>query len=358
MAVMIYQFIWTRGNEFTLEQSVPLVWHGEHIRRMGWSNEIVLVLLEGFRCLSDDYRKHLEGLGYHLLDCQAMAKDIVDSQYPELKTYPAIWKYWFIRWNVLRRITEFGGDRGQVIHLDGDVVLMCDPLDLERDVAGKTFMLQGCPAFTAIGRADWFDVWEKELSAFLQNRSDYIALAMVEKANPAFPGRQFCNVCAYNPTWFQDQDLLEFLIASGRLPQARTGEVFDSRFFWIQNPLFPGEWFDEQVHDGAKRVFEKENRAFVAHKQVAYYHFQSDFTRYCQQWMRWYRRGCEQKLIPAMIVAETKHGTWLGTAIERLKHRLKPHDGESRRTVYETVFRSNPRTGNLLITDIVNSRWN
>ncbi len=358
LSIMIYQFAWTRSRERELEQAVPLLWHGQHIRRMGWSNEIVLVFLEGLNLLSDNYRKQLLSLGYRLVDGQELANDLVRSSYPELSTMPATWKYWFLRWNVLHILAREQGGNRQVIHLDGDVVLMADPQELERDVAGKTFVLQGCPAFTSITRSDWFDIWESELRLFLQNRPEYIARAMTQKENPPRPSREFCNVCAYTPKWFQDQDLLEFLIATGRLPQARSAEVFDSRFYWIQNPLFPGEWFDEQMGDGLRRVVENEKCAYVGHKQIPFVHFQSSFTQYCYRWLRFQESGCGEIPSPFKVAAEANEMTLLRRTTLRLARTLNLQSGQTRAAVYSRAFQRNRQSGNLQITDIINSCWN
>src|SRR5689334_17933920 len=44
------------------------------------------------------------------------------------------------------------GDERQVFHIDGDVLFNVPPEQLMQELRGKTLVIQGCPAFTSIGR--------------------------------------------------------------------------------------------------------------------------------------------------------------------------------------------------------------
>jgi hypothetical protein len=351
---VIYQFVWTTTNDDDFEQMVPILWHGEHLQRNGWSNGIVLCFLEGIELLSKSYLRQLDVVGYTVLDCREIAASHVNG-YPGIEKLSRTSQYWFLRWNILKQVTTQNSDGTNSIHLDGDVVLMCEPRMLINEVEGKTFMLQGCPAFTAINDRAWFNVWQKEMSLFLADRTAYINKALLEKKRPHRADREFCNICAYKPGRFEDQDMLEFLIAAGKLPQASSEEVYNSNFYWIQNPLFPGEWYQEQIAGAEKRIIERKDGSFVGGKRVPFYHFQTDFAIYCRNWLYLTRLGqgwlAEKMRFNSKSRRQPLPAKFATKILDVLNKKM------CRRKVYEVVFQRNPRTGNHYITDIVNSCW-
>ena len=355
---MMYEFVWALKGDEQTEELVPMLWHGNHIRRMGWSNPIVLVFLEGLEILSSGYRKQLEELGYEILDCQALARDIVRNAHPGLRSWPLPDKYWFLRWSVLAHLFRTCAIRGQAIHIDGDVVFTSDPSDLEQDVAGKTFILQGNPHFAVINTLEWFDVWQNELNLFLENRVEYVATALRERNTPTLDPRGFCNVCAYGADRFHDQALIEYLIAAGRLPQARTAGVFDSRYYWMQNPLMPGEWFDEQCPGERRLVVEEGPDSLVGGKRLAYYHLLTGFIGYSELWLEAHRRGTESSVDSRHFLRNLRRTSSVKAAVRYVaRSLLKMRRMTKRRAFYEACFTKNPNTGNLYVTDIVNSCW-
>jgi hypothetical protein len=277
------------------------------------------------------------------------------NSYPGIEKLSRTSQYWFLRWNILGQVATQISDGTNNIHLDGDVVLMCEPRMLSKDVGGKTFMLQGCPAFTVINDYIWFDVWQREISVFLADRTAYVREAMLEKKQPHRANREFCNVCAYNSRHFEDQDILEFLIAAGKLPQERSQQVYNSHFYWIQNPLYPGEWFREQTAGEEKRIVEQKDGSFVGGKCVPFYHFQTDFAIYCRNWL--YLSNLRQDWLAAKMRfnSKSRQQPLLAKFATRILDVLNKK--MCRRKVYEAVFQKNPTTGNLYITDIVNSCW-
>lgn len=345
--------MWTTVTGDVLEQSVPVLWHGEHLRRNGWDNPITLCFLQGLELLSAGYRSRLVELGYKIVDCSPLVADIVNF-YPQCLQLSTTSRYWFLRWNVLHALT-MECDAETIIHLDGDVVLLVDPRDLYRDVAGKNFMLQGCPVLTVITNRAWFTVWQEELTKLLADRKAYVATALEEKNNPHFPDRDYCNVCAYGPNRFEDQDMLEYLIAAGRLPQDRTFEVYDSAFYWIQNPLLPGEWHEEQAKGVLRQVVERDGNICIGEKRLAFYHFQGDFAKYCRMWQQFTRFGMGGGTSLLKLAGPGRRNSSLvdaaGKLIDLANRKV------SRRAVYEFAFQRNTATGNLNITDIVNSCW-
>lgn len=345
--------MWTTGGDNYFERVVPVLWHGEHLRHNGWNNPITLCFLEGLELLTADYQHRLTDIGYTVIDCASMINKIV-GRYPESLKLSTTSRYWFLRWNVLKEVARTRNTES-VVHLDGDVVLMADPNKLYEDVSGKTFMLQGCPAWTTITDMSWFEVWEEELSRFFTDRSTYVTAALDEKNNPRRPDREYCNVCAYGPDRFEDQDMLEYLIAAGRLPQATSAEIFKSAYYWIQNPLLPGEWHAEQAIGETQQILECNGHAYVGNKQVAFYHFQTDFAKYCRTWRQFSNVGLNNvaaRLRPAGPGRRTSGFlSAAGKFMDILNRRI------SRRAIYEAAFTTNPATGNRYITDIINSCW-
>lgn len=351
---MIFQLVWATGDECIFEESIPLLWHGEYLARQGWTNGIKLGFLEGIELLSADYRSKLEHLGYELIDCSTHIAACL-QEYPALKTYKKTHRYWFLRWNVLDALTADLEGENTVVHLDADVVLMADPAELYQDVMGKTFVLQGCPVMTVISDREWFSVWRTELSAFLRAPEAYAQGALFLKEHPVRDPRESCNGLFYVPGRFHDQDMLEYLIAAGRLPQARTAEVYDSKFYWMQNPLLPGEWHEEQTDGAPRKVIEMDGVARVGNKRVAMYHFQKDFSKYCQTWQLLSSCGMGRMAQVLKPAGSGRHKSRLVAAIGKLLDTMQRR--VSRRAVCEAVFRTNPATGNRYITDIVNSNW-
>ena len=168
-----------------------------------------------------------------------------------------------------------------VVHMDADVVLQVDPADLYQDVKGKTFVLQGCPVITVISDREWFSVWRKELASFLAEPDAYMQEALRIKENPVRDSREYCNGLYYIPGRFHDQDMLEYLIAAGKLPQDKSEKVFDSEYYWMASPLFPTEWAPEQAEGDVTELLENDGNCYAGTKKVPFFHMHTDFVKYC-----------------------------------------------------------------------------
>lgn len=353
---MIYQLVWATRDEEVFEQVVPLQWHGEYILNKGWQNNIRVGFLEGIDLLSKDYLRSLEGLGYEVIDCQPLVGKLL-KEYPQLNGYDATNKYWLLRWNVLDVLAGECATDDTIIHLDADVVLMADPHELCKDVHGKTFVLEGCPVFTAISCKEWFEVWRDELANYLGNPESYLGEALRIREHPLREPREFCNALYYGPGRFHDQDMLEYLISAGKLPQASTSEVFASRFYWMQNPIIPGEWFEEQCPGRRRWITEDENGAIVGDKQIAFYHVQMNFARYCLQWTKLQKVGLASWVPMVRGNPERNYLPISGKILARAIKYLNWGEDKNRRAICRAVLKKNPHTNNTYITDIVNSCW-
>jgi hypothetical protein len=152
--------------------------------------------------------------------------------------------------------------------------------------------------------------------------------------------------------------LIEYLIAAGKLPQARTDEVFNSSYYWVQNPLMPGEWFEEQNSGEQRSLVEEGPQSLVGQKPLAYLHFQAGFIRYVNLWFAHERKGTQDSIDAAQFIGKLRQVSRLESIIRYVAvSLLRLRRMTSRRSTYEACFARNPATGNLYVTDIVNSCW-
>lgn len=272
-------FAWTGFKGSNYEKKVPLLWHGDWIQEHGWNNPMHVVFLAGYENLGVDYLRALRKRGYCVTDGTAMFRDAV-SAFPAIRTLPVNDQYWYLRWIVLERLTMSADRTSTIIHLDGDVVFLDDPARIADAVAGKTFIMQGCPFLAAIEDREWFASWRRELTGYLADPSGYQEQAGAVQRQPRRDPRASANFVGYDPHELHDQDLMEFLIADERLPQASSRDLFDAPYYWIQNPLFPREWAAEQGVTHSEMFYEKDGRWKIGQKTLAVAHVQTDFLRH------------------------------------------------------------------------------
>jgi hypothetical protein len=313
--------------------------------------------MEGFRLLERSYILELEQLGYQLVDAAPLARRLLDDLHPLLKAQHSTYRYWMLRWAVVEELNGPVSDR-TAIHIDSDMVFVSDPNAVARDVAGKTVVMQGCPHFVAISRPDWFTTFQREVNQLLAHPREYMEAALRAADGPACPDREYCNVSAYRGTarLFHDQDMFEHLVAAGVLPQARTAEAHGSQFYWLQNPILPDEWHAEQCPDVERRFREEGGRIRTGDRDLAYFHFQDGFNRYSAQWLDCARAGLERPRADAFLTRVTRVSP-PGQFARRVAKSLGIRRIQQRRAVYDEVFGRNAATGNLYVTDIVNSCW-
>ena len=273
-------FAWGKRRLSCLESDVPLVWHGEWLRLHGWRNPIAVVFLDGYDHVGANYRKRLGALGYHLMDAGEMASDLLRTR-PGLRRFNRSEQFWFLRWLVMAQLHVAWSANLHLIHIDGDLVFLDDPIKVADSVAGKTFILQGCPCFTVISDRVWYSEWEKGLSLFIEHPEVVRAGAIRSLNSPRLNPREYGNVLCCDPNYIHDQNLMEYMIADGQLRQARASEVFGPPYYWIQNPLFPTEWRAEQDVDSTARLRVENGRWRVDGRLLPLLHFQKDFVRHC-----------------------------------------------------------------------------
>ncbi|MDD1776615.1 MAG: hypothetical protein LUQ65_00475, partial [Candidatus Helarchaeota archaeon] len=192
-----------------------------------------------------------------------------------------------------------------------------------------------------------------------KSRSNYIAEAMKIKRAPVRSNENYCNEITYRHGKLEhDQDLIQYLIASGKIPQNSADEVYNSIFYWIQNPLFPGLWSKIQRIQSDARIKEINGNAFAGYKKIPFYHFQNDFCNFCFTWLLFNKLHSTSFLIRKKLINGNTGeiyfwkrvlSLFIGKGLRKIKI--------GRKTLYEKVFQLNNNTDNLYITDIINSFW-
>ena len=272
------------GGGAAFAAAVPLAWVGRRNRALGYSNAIDVVLVEGFGELGDRAAAELRELGFVLHDAGALHR-VHARRHPGLERFGAFLRNCFLRWLVLEEF--FAGE--PVLHLDGDVVFNECPATLARMFAGRTFVLQGCPALTAISDRGWYRQYAMELAAYERDVEAYSAQARAVRA-----GWEESFHLRWAGEWngrliASDQDLLSHLLHTGRLrqadPAAVAASVPDHVFF--ENPLIIGD-----LVPGRGLTYERRKSVdYLAGRRVGFWHMQTDWCRYLAKQMLRERLG-------------------------------------------------------------------
>lgn len=349
-----FTFVWTHGPGDALERAVPLLWHGAWMRDHGWTNPVHVVFLAGYDRVGSDYLAQLRQLGYAVWNEQP-AFLAHQQALPSLQQLPIQDQYWNLRWLVLEDLHRHLAPSRTVIHLDGDVIFLDDPSRVAAPAEGKTYILQGCPFFAAITDPGWYAGWRRELEGFLRDPASYQRQAEVTRQTPRLPPQDFGNVTCYNPKELHDQDLMEFLIADGRLPQARTGDIMPPPYYWMQNPLFPLEWADAQGIATGSRFAEANGRWMIGDRILALAHLQKDFVRQTHRLHVLRQAGLERRLEPVLRYdPQERQPSRRGRLAARLLDLLIRSRRDDRRAAYDLLFRLSDGTGATLFSTLLN----
>lgn len=291
---MFYTTAWCTGREEAFRRSVPLEALGASIRHHGSAMRLTIVMLEGMHLLSPDYIHTLESLGFDLVDYSEAFQTIVHDYSAIDSHYSHYERNCLLRWVALKQLSAGGSQahmHTQSWHLDSDVVLHTSLDELAADTAGKTFMLQGCPVLVSIADPRWFDRYEDNLKALNDDITGYSALAWAERDQCIQRDFLLANQSLYRNPIGSDQDLLEYLVSAQKIPQATASSIFDSRFYFIQNPLSMHRWHAAQYQPatpgppslsttGAHFTIDEKLQIHIGAKQVPFTHFQNTFAIY------------------------------------------------------------------------------
>src|SRR3989338_9143948 len=160
-----YTFIWVNNGEKDFREKNPLELLGASIKRWNTKLHVTVVILEGAETLSEDYKRELKTLGFEILEYGEQFKKIA-ARFPNIvRTRTPYIRNCFLRWVALEEITA-ARKEAQVWHIDSDLMFYASLDEIAEDTAGKTFAIQGGPAFTSISDRNWFTRFIGEIENF------------------------------------------------------------------------------------------------------------------------------------------------------------------------------------------------
>ncbi|WP_136525563.1 hypothetical protein [Geomonas ferrireducens] len=272
---------WCAKGPEHFERQVPLLFAGRRNLELGFDNEFDLVFLNGYELLDDRYQGELRDTGYRLIDAGSVYWDTA-ARFRALDRFGVYEKNCFLRWPVISSL--FPGE--SLIHYDGDIIFNEDPALIGRLLAGRTFVMQGCPALTCISDPEWFVRYLSELRLFAADIDGYSARAWREREGwpvsyaEKWAGQRSREVIS------SDQDLLSHLIHTDRIPQDRPSQLAGilSPYAVFENPLY--------LHGGTFNEFSRpityERRSgidYLGGKRVLTWHMQCDFNLYLSTYL-------------------------------------------------------------------------
>lgn len=190
----------------------------------------------------------------------------------------------FLRWIVLRKFIYDEGIRQHVYHIDGDVIFNGTPEEISQDTAGKTFVLQGCPAFVSIAEHEWFEYYFESLHKFHEDIEGYSRKAWQERPGWESSHQTLWAGGRFRETITSDQDLFSHLIHTGRTIQTPPAEFAkELNLYYMENPLYLSSHAETQIGQGNRLQFKEiAGKYYVNGKKIALWHFQSNFTQHLQ----------------------------------------------------------------------------
>lgn len=137
------------GNAEELEAAVPLQFNGRRMQQIGMRNRITVLFLKGWSNLPHTYRDALLELGYEVMDCEDVTRQI-EARIPVLVDALSIWggirHYCVMRWLVMRELFP----RESIITFDGDMVINADMDEIERALGDRFYLLDDSTCFVTI----------------------------------------------------------------------------------------------------------------------------------------------------------------------------------------------------------------
>ncbi len=278
---MFYTFVWT-NPDYSLDNQVPLKLLSDSVCQTGTKNrQLNIVFLEGMQYVKDEYIESLENPNVKVIDYESRFKEIKLAYSKIFAHYSVFESYCFLRWICMAELVAETGLE-QMWHIDSDVILHVSLDAIAADTKGKAFMLEGCPVLTSITHHSWFTIYKKNLQELIEDPVLYSERAYQHRNTYRKLDKLLCNQSNYRNPLGSDQDLLQYLIGSGTLPQENAETIFSDGYYYIQNPLQLNDWcsFQGSVHSGS---FHSCNGVVIVNeeRQMAFTHFQGNFSTYC-----------------------------------------------------------------------------
>jgi hypothetical protein len=280
---------WCNSDSENFENHVPLVLSGNRNTRLGFENRIDILFLSGFDRLTDAYKAALKNTGYRLHDVSGLYRELV-TRYSPLDRFGDYEKKCFLRWPIIAKYFP----NEPVVHYDGDIVFNEDPAVIARLFRHRTFVLQGCPALTAITDDRWFAQYNHELDLFVNDIEGYSQRAWKEREGWQVSEKSKWAGQRYREIISSDQDLLSHLIHTDRIIQATPSDVMGDLQSYIvaENPLYLHH-YDPTIRNATYR--RTSGIDYIDGRRVLLWHMQSDFTKYLstfvfmKTYLRWAR---------------------------------------------------------------------
>ena len=280
---------WCNKDPETFENHVPLSFSGNRNTKLGFENTIDVLFLSGFERLTEAYKEELRDTGYRLHDVSGIYSKLA-TRFSQLDRFGDYEKRCFLRWPIIARYFP----REPIAHYDGDIVFNEDPATIARLLKHRTFVLQGCPALTAISDDGWFAQYQEQLNLFVNDIEGYSQRAWKERAGWEISAKGKWAGLRDREIISSDQDLLSHLIHTDRIVQDAPSEVMRGlqSYTVFENPLYLHDEGNTPRNATYKRIAGID---YIDGRRVLLWHMQSDFTRYLstfvftKRYLRWAR---------------------------------------------------------------------
>jgi hypothetical protein len=274
---MFYTSVWCLNGEARLKENVPLLALGDSVVKFGSQKRITALVLEGFKDISQQYIQELAARNIDLVDFTKEFEGIVEN-YPRIRAhYSHYERNCLLRWIAFDK--HYGSrHEGQFWHLDGDAALYVSLDEIAQRTKGLTFMTLGCPCFITVSQAQWFATYRDELKKLENDIAGYLENGGVTKEECRARDYEKFNASLYREPIGSDQDLLEYLISSGKLYQEDYRRIVDTGFYYIQNPLSFFQ-MDAYLADRSARKILSDGVGHLIYKkrEIPFLHYQSGF---------------------------------------------------------------------------------
>jgi hypothetical protein len=232
-----------------------------------------VLFLEGLHLLSSSYREKLSALGYRLHNGESLYRQL-KKRYAVLERFGSYEQNCFLRWLAIR---DFFGNT-PFVHYDADIVFNTTPEEINAELSGLTFILHGCPAYARIEDPAWLESYTTELDRFVADMEAYSTDAWRQRSGFAATAQERNGHLWDRRILSSDQDFMQFLTLSGRLPQADAATVHSrcSSVLFI-HPLGIGE----ETHLPLPLRYERRDGIdYLGDRKVAFWHMTNGFCDY------------------------------------------------------------------------------
>lgn len=335
--------LYCKESEEKLERAIPLKFVGQRNKKLGFSNDFHILVMDGFNKMSDAYKGELKDLGFHLHDVSAMYKSI-EKEFLSLGDYSFYALNTFLRWLVIDEF--FKGE--PTAYYDGDIVFNVDPAEIAKKVEGLTFVLQGCPAFTVISDWSWFKQYKQELVEFLKDRDGYQKKAWQERSDWEVTFATKWAGSRAQEKFVHDQDFISHLIHTKKLVQDPIEKVMRalSDYVVFQNPLLIHSYNTDIPYTYSREngidylSYARSDLPDVTYKKpVLFWHMQNCFNFYMSKYI--FRKRVAPFLPLGRV--EFDFGHTVEDKVNKFARRFSHHT--ERRAVYEYFFEKHDFSG-------------